>query len=263
MLATSKKVIRFFAFVFRVILLAYTGYFLMTFGGVILLDGSGGKAHKIVLLAFITLALFLLFHGLMAYKSAKFLAKCRGKMVFEILKRGVFVLFVLSLVFVGMIYSFNKKVSYFECEITPKEFQERMYLTETCIMRGGVGEHDYPTRLRILNEKEKLLATRYYLYHQIGYDDKPFEYLNDGLYYFNSKGNKETLYIPPSKWDWLLARIPFTSIGQFEVLWYENLGFEVFWYIRILLVSVFFLLIFVIYYSYRLYKFMKSEIPKN
>ncbi|MCL2643965.1 MAG: hypothetical protein FWD51_00710 [Betaproteobacteria bacterium] len=219
MFANRKNVRRFLIIPLYAILLTGVGYVSMTIGGVLLYNLFRIKSQNILILAFITLLLFIFFHVHKIYKTRKNSDICKKNIIIELSKRGAFILVVVSLVYFGMIHQFNSQMTFFKCEIAPKEFQGKVYSIETCIEYDRLNDHSM--RLRVFDEKEELLVARYYIYHQIGENDVPYEFFENGLFYFNTEGNRENLLIPPSKWDWFLARIPFSRIGQFEMLWYN------------------------------------------
>jgi hypothetical protein len=210
----------------RAVFRAFIGWALVVYGGWILYSIFNIDPFKIRILIGLTILFYVALHGLKVYKLAKKEIFSKQEIRYHLLKRGFYIFSILLLIYGGLIHHFNSKIESRinitgKCESLQREFQERLLTVQIC------GENDYwgdglyhPIRINVLDQKNKLLARRYYVYKQIAYEYEPVDYSEKGLSYFCLDGNNERhLSLPPSILDGLLTHIPFSDPGQFDLLW--------------------------------------------
>lgn len=91
-----------------------------------------------------------------------------------------------------------------------RQFDEKTYRIRVCGSGpNDSGNHDH-IRLEVFNSTDSLQAIRYF---RIDWDfsmDNSLKYDADGIQYFDFSSDKllQKLYVPPSRLDWVRARIP-------------------------------------------------------
>jgi hypothetical protein len=164
-------------------------------------------------------------HGLKVYNLAKKENFSKQEIRYHLLKRGFYIFSILLLIYGGLIHHFNSKIEsridkIGKCENLQRKVHEQLLTVQIC------GENDYwdngyshPIRVNVLDQQDRLLARRYYVYKQI-VNYKPVDYTENGLsYWCLDEKTKRHLDLPPSMLDGLLAHIPFIDPGQFDLLW--------------------------------------------
>jgi predicted adenine nucleotide alpha hydrolase (AANH) superfamily ATPase len=225
MYSSRKDVMQFIRNIFsrRALLQAVKGWILIVLGGLIaatlIFNIDPFKIR--VFLAVVVLSYF----AMQGYKLFR-LSKKEGTTRQEIQHRIIEALSIPFLIYLGLIFYFNATVEqsineYGICETTQKEFQEQVLNIQICDTDVPRDIHRHLTRIKVFNQKGNLLARRHYVYDQISSEYYPVDYSEHGLkYWCLDEKNRRHLNLPPSKLDWLLARIPLSDPGQFDQIWF-------------------------------------------
>jgi hypothetical protein len=85
------------------------------------------------------------------------------------------------------------------------------YNVQMCGTGGDENSNSDEIELKVLDERGELLAKRHFTVHWMANFHEPLEYQEDKIIYydFSTHNNfKKTIDMPPSKFEWLRARVP-------------------------------------------------------
>ena len=93
-----------------------------------------------------------------------------------------------------------------------KEFNGEKYTVKMCSTRFFWGE-GREVRLQVFDEASELRALRYFTFYWNDGSEKELEYGHDVILYYDKSGSQalNSLKMPPTKVDWIKARLPLSN----------------------------------------------------
>ncbi|WP_234461273.1 hypothetical protein [Burkholderia pseudomallei] len=114
---------------------------------------------------------------------------------------------------VGLFIHFNKP-AYGRCEFFTKELNgggKNFHGTEYAVKLCGTDiKNGTNIRLQVFSSSGELLAQRYFSYYVNSATERDLTEGVDSLIYYDSSKESpmQSISIPPTKWDWIRARLP-------------------------------------------------------
>jgi hypothetical protein len=218
MFITPKNVSRFLLACLCALLLSFTAFIVLLMGGSAL-SLLGYETGTIACIAFVTYALFLVWHVNKVRRKA-----CNGAALkAEIAARSVFLITVTALVYVAMLDNINSRINeYYKCENTAQKFKERLFNVQVCKAEIYEDGHTQAVRISVFDEKDHLRAMRNFVFRRPTLKSEAIEYKSDRIVYVGFRNLELSISMPPTIWDRLRARIPFSDLDQFDQFWYSQ-----------------------------------------